>query len=154
MEHTITKPKSLQGYEVHRMVAGLTGGEAALHLDRGESLIIRTDAPLPAGRLVGFSLRACVSIKNNGHHRYFPLKDYKSRYAWLTHKGIQHGFELITAYSYSKKFTVKKPARSFTVDDTMFTGVLKVTDEDKFNSCLLSGIGNNARSFGFGMLVV
>ena len=40
----------------------------------------------------------------------------------------------------------------FTVDQTDFTGVLKVTDHALFIQAMSSGIGSTARAFGFGMI--
>jgi CRISPR-associated protein Cas6/Cse3/CasE subtype I-E len=154
MDHTITKPATVEGYAVHRMVAGLVNDAPALHVDTGDKLTIRTDAPMPSGHILGFSLRACVSVKNKGHHRYFPTGDWRSRHAWLQRKGLQHGFEVITVHCTAKHFVIEKQSGHFSVDDTQFTGVLKVVDQDKFSAAMLSGIGNTARAFGFGMLVI
>ena len=154
MEYVFPKPSSVEGYATHRMVTGLTEGATALHLDGGDQVRIRTDANLPTGLIRGFSLRACVSYKNKGRHRYFPINDWRSRHAWLDRKGLQHGFEVITVHATSVHFFVDKPNGKFTVDDTQFTGVLKVIDQDKFSAVLRSGIGNTARTFGFGMLVI
>ena len=84
MDYILTKPQTVEGYAVHRMVAGLLEGATGLHHDAGDTLTIRTDAPLPngEGNILGFSLRACVSVKNNGRHRYFPTTDWCSRHAW------------------------------------------------------------------------
>jgi CRISPR-associated protein Cas6/Cse3/CasE subtype I-E len=154
MDYTITKPPSLDGYPVHRMVAGLVADAPSQHVDAGQTLTIRTDAPMPSGHIVGFSLRACVSVKNKGRHRYFPTSDWRSRHAWLARKGLQHGFEVITVHCTAKHFVVEKRPTTFTIDDTQFTGVLKVIDQEKFSAALRSGIGNTARAFGFGMLVI
>ena len=51
MDHTITKPARVEGYAVHRMVAALVDDAPALHLDAGDTLTIRTDAPLPSGHI-------------------------------------------------------------------------------------------------------
>lgn len=154
MEFVLQKPSSMDGYATHRMVAGLAQGTPAIHLDEGDQVRIRTEAPLPTGPVFGFSLRACVSSKNKGRHRYFPTNDWRSRHAWLDRKGLLHGFEIITVHASARHFVVDKPSGRFTVDDTQFTGVLKVTDQDKFDAALKSGIGNTARSYGFGMLII
>lgn len=154
MDYTVSKPSSMQGYATHRMVAGLVEGAPSLHIDHGATLTIRTDAALPTGHIAGFSLRACVSIKNKGRHRYFPTTDWRARHAWLERKGLQHGFAIITVHCTARHFVVDKPPNKFTIDDTQFTGVLKVVDEEKFSAALKSGIGNTARAFGFGLLVI
>ena len=154
MDYTITKPPTVAGYSTHRMVAGLLEGAPAQHVDEGEKLTVRTNAALPSGHILGFSLRACVSVKNKGRHRYFPTNDWRARHAWLERKGAQHGFEVITVHCTAKHFVVQKSDGKFTIDDTQFTGVLKVVDHEKFAEGLRKGIGNTARAFGFGMLVV
>jgi len=50
--------------------------------------------------------------------------------------------------------TVQTGERQFTVDQTVYTGVLKVTDTERFNAALANGIGIKTRAFGFGMLVI
>lgn len=154
MDYTITKPPMVEGYSTHRIVAGLLGGAPALYVDGGKDLTIRTDVAVPSGHVLGFSLRACVSVKNKGRHRYFPTDDWRSRRAWLERKGLQHGFEVITVHCTAEHFVVEKRAGKFTIDDTQFTGVLKVVDREKFEAALRSGVGNTARAFGFGMLVI
>ncbi len=154
MEYSITKPPDVEGYAAHRMVAGLADAAPALHVDAGQTITIRTDSPMPSGHILGFSLRACVSVKNKGRHRYFPTDDWRSRHAWLERKGLQHGFEVITVHCTAKHFLVEKTTTSFTIDATQFTGVLKVVDQGKFTVAMHSGIGNTARAFGFGMLVI
>lgn len=154
MDFTIAKPTSVEGYAVHRMVAGLLDSAPALHVDAGATLTIRTEAPMPSGHILGFSLRACVSFKNKGRHRYFPTDDWRSRHAWLVRKGLQHGFEIITVHCTAKHFVVEKRPGTFTIDDTQFTGILKVLDQEKFAAALAGGIGNTGRAFGFGLLVI
>lgn len=136
------------------MVAGLLNDASGLHHDAGDTLVIRTDAPLPSGHIAGFTLRACVSVKNKGRHRYFPTTDWRSRHAWLERKGIQHGFEILTVHCTARHFVVEKTSQRFTIDDTQFTGVLKIVDPEKFALALQNGIGNTARAFGFGMLIL
>ena len=154
MEYIISKPPNIDSYATHRLVAGLANDTTALHHDEGSQVRIRTDAALPVGNILGFTLRACVSFKNKGHHRYYPTNDWRSRHEWLDKKGLQNGFEVITVHASAKHFLVQKPSGNFTIDDTQFTGVLKVTDQAKFDAVLKSGIGNTARSYGFGMLII
>ena len=93
-------------------------------------------------------------MKNNGRHRYFPTTDWRSRHTWLERKGIQHGFEIITVHCTARHYVVDKPPKKFTIDDTQFTGVLKIVEPEKFALALQNGIGNTARAFGFGMLIL
>jgi CRISPR-associated protein Cas6/Cse3/CasE subtype I-E len=164
MDFVMQKPPSVRGYALHRMAAGLADGGKILFADCGDHLLLRTDKPLDvdqrpvrdirAGSIIGFELRACVGKKVKGKHRYFPTSDWRSRHAWLEKQGERHGFSLITLHCVADMLTVKAGERQFTVDQTDFTGVLKVTDSDRFNNALATGIGNKARAFGFGMLVI
>ena len=95
-----------------------------------------------------------VSLSRTRAAPYFPSADWRSRHSWLERKGVQHGFEVITVHCSAKHLVIEKQSGHFSVDDTLFTGVLKVVDYDKYNAALLSGIGNTARAFGFGMLVI
>ena len=164
MDFVLQKPPSVRGYALHRMAAGLTGGDKVLFADCGDHLLLRTDKPLEAdqrpvrtiasGNIIGFELRACVGKKVKGKHRYFPTADWRSRHQWLERQGEQHGFSIVTVHSTAKMLTVKAGDRQFTVDQTDFTGVLKVTDADRFKQAVADGIGNKAKAFGFGMLII
>ena len=78
-DHTIPKPPSLDGYGLHRLVQGLTGGDSPLFVDMGDRVVVRTAKPITdagkpprtaeAGEIVGFELRACVARKVRGRHR-------------------------------------------------------------------------------------
>lgn len=161
-DYVVPKPASARGYALHRMAEGLTGGGRPLFTDFGNHMLLRTEQQIDAeqrplrmvkhGEIVGFELRACVSTKVKGRHRYFRTTDWRSRHEWLARQGERHGFEVITAHCEAAMVIVKKTERQFTVDQTDFTGVLKVTDESKFTQAIATGVGSTARAFGFGML--
>ena len=46
----------------------------------------------------------------------------------------------------------KKVSGAFTIDQTDFTGVLKVLDLDLFTEALQKGVGSTGKAFGMGML--
>lgn len=162
IDYVVPKPPTAQGYALHRIAEGLTGGARPLFTDFGDHMVLRSGTPIEAeprpirevhaGDIVGFELRACVGIKVKGRHRYFPLSDWRSRHQWLARQGERNGFEVITVHCTASVATVKKTDRQFTVDQTDFTGVLKITDEAKFAHALATGIGSTARAFGFGMI--
>lgn len=161
-DYVIPKPASTRGYALHRMAEGLTGGARPLFTDFGDHMVLRTDKPIEApprplrefmqGDIVGFELRACVGKKVRGQHRYFHTGDWRSRHEWLARQGERHGFAVITVHCTATMAEVVKADRRFTVDQTDFTGVLKVTDEAKFRRSVITGIGSTGRAFGFGML--
>ena len=161
-DYLVPKPTQVRGYALHRMAEGLTGGGRPLFTDFGDHMVLRSahavDAPqrplrdFTVGDIVGFELRACVGAKVKGRHRYFPLADWRSRHEWLNRQGMRHGFGVITVHCAASIATVTKGARAFTLDQTDFTGVLKVTDAAQFRNALATGVGSTGRAFGFGML--
>lgn len=165
LDHTIPKPESLTGYRLHQLVEGLTSGEKPLFLDRGYSLLVRSEKEISqsgvvlrsvcANDIIGFELRACVSKKIKGKHRYFPTSNYRQRHDWLRKKGAQLGFETLTVTCSCIMQEIKDGKdRKFHVDQTDFAGILKVTDQNKFKSALEIGVGSTAKAFGFGLLVI
>lgn len=164
MDFVMQKPPSVRGYALHRIAAGLADGEKVLFADCGDHMLLRTGKPLEvdqrpvrtiaAGDIIGFELRACVGKKVKGKHRYFRTSDWRSRHEWLEHRGEAHGFSIITVHCIAEMLTVATGDRRFTVDQTDFTGVLKVTDVERFNNAVANGVGNKAKAFGFGMLVI
>lgn len=161
-DYVVPKPATARGYALHRMAEGLTGGARPLFADFGDHMVLRTESPIEAtqrplrqvaeGDIIGFELRACVGTKVKGRHRYFRLSDWRSRHEWLERQGRRHGFEVITVHCSASMARVEKPQEVFTIDQTDFTGVLKVTDGNKFQQALSQGVGSTARAFGFGMI--
>jgi CRISPR-associated protein Cas6/Cse3/CasE subtype I-E len=164
MDFVMQKPPSLRGYALHRIAARLADGKKVLFADCGDHLLLRSGQPMQAaqrpvrtiapGDIIGFELRACVGKKVKGRHRYFRTSDWRSRHEWLEQRGAAHGFSIITVHCTAEMLTVATGNRRFTVDQTDFTGVLKVTDVDRFNNAVANGVGNKAKAFGFGMLVI
>jgi len=162
IDYVVPKPPTAQGYALHRIAEGLTGGARPLYTDFGDHMVLRSDKVIEAeqrpvrqvsqGDIVGFELRACVGTKVKGKHRYFPTADWRSRHEWLDRQSKRHGFEVITVHCTASIAKVEKAQRQFTVDQTDFTGVLKVTDQALFTQAMSSGIGSTARAFGFGMI--
>jgi len=162
IDYVVPKPTTVRGYALHRIAEGLTAGGRPLFTDFGDHMVLRTDKVVDApqrsirevsqGDIVGFELRACVATKVKGRHRYFHTSDWRSRHAWLARQSQRHGFDVITVHCTARVATVGNGAREFTVDQTDFTGVLKVTDAACFARALADGVGSTARAFGFGML--
>lgn len=164
-EFTVKKPRSISGYPIHRAVAALTQGAPHIWRDNGETLAIRTTAPLDAegvdlpevqlGELRLFSLLACVGSKVRGRHVYPPRGDHAVRHAWLGRQGQRHGFEVVSVHCTSDIARIAdQSGRNFTLDATDFTGVLKVTDAAAFQSALRDGVGSTGRAFGFSFLSI
>lgn len=165
LEYTLNKPATVSGYPLHRLVMGLTDGAPALFVDAGQDVLIRTSAPLDApsrpvvefanGAVTAFELRACCGKKRKGRNIYFPLKDWRSRHDWLKRKGEDLGFVPLTVHSTAEIATIDNSSgRRFRIDQTDFTGVLRVTDANLFHKALRDGVGSVAKTYGFGMLIV
>lgn len=163
MDYVLTKPAAASGYDGHRIIAGLLDGMPAQFVDRGDHLVIRSDQPIAGieaipmrpladGAILGFTLRASTGTKVKGHHRYWPTGDWRSRHAWLDRRGQRHGFEVISVHCKARIATIEKAGRRFTIDQTDFTGVLKVVDLDLFQAALRTGVGSTGKAFGMGML--
>lgn len=162
IDYVVSKPASVRGYALHRIAEGLTGGGRPLFTDFGDHMLLRSnqtlDAPerplrqVKAGDIVGFELRACVSAKVKGKHRYFHTGDWRRRHLWLERQGLRHGFAVVTVHCTATIATVSNGTKTFTVDQTDFTGVLKVIDESAFALAMVGGIGSTGRAFGLGML--
>ncbi|MGI9135412.1 MAG: type I-E CRISPR-associated protein Cas6/Cse3/CasE [Rhodoferax sp.] len=164
-EFVLKKPVTVRGYPIHRTVAALARGSAHLWRDDGDTLIIRTAAPIgmpgadlpkvAEGELRLFKLRACVSRKVGGRHIYPPQGDHQVRHAWLGRQGLRHGFEVVVAHSVSEAARVAdQSGRNFVLDATEFTGVLKVTDVKAFANALCVGVGSTGKAFGFSLLSI
>lgn len=96
-------------------------------------------------------------IKNG---RREPIVQREALIEWMTRKAGQHGFEVDAA----TLKTIPRPRQPFTKQDhstrgrhtgthtaTEFTGLLTVTDQERFRTAANGGIGT-AKAFGFGML--
>jgi hypothetical protein len=165
LDHVIPKPPSIKGYALHRVVQGLTDGESPLFADMGDNLIVRTEKPVTdkgapprvatTGDIIGFELRACVSKKIKGRHVYYPIADWRIRHAWLHKQGERHGFEPLTISCQADQAKLDDgKGRAFTVDQTDFVGILRVTDKSNFEKAVANGVGSTAKAFGFGMLIL
>lgn len=165
LDHVILKPASIKGYDLHRLVQGLTSGENSLFADLGDKLVVRTEQALTeegtpprliaTGGLAAFELRACVSRKIRGRHIYYPTADWRSRHAWLHKRGERHDFEPLTINCQATMARIDDGiGRAFTVDQTDFVGVLRVMDSRKFRKAVAIGVGSTAKTYGFGMLVI
>lgn len=164
-EFTVKKPRSVNGYPIHRAVAALAQGAPHVWRDNGDTLTIRTATELDAegvalpqvqlGELRLFNLRACVSSKVRGRHIYPPRGDHVARQAWLVKQGLLHGFEVVTVHcSSAAARVVDHTGRNFTLDATDFTGVLKITNTSTFENALCTGVGSTGRAFGFSLLSI
>lgn len=159
MDILIDKPPRLRGYALHRIVEQHQQGLPALWADEGNQLRIRPRNATPpayeAGKLLGFTVTACVAYKNHGRHRYYPAADWRSRKDWLERKAAQHGFEVLGVHVEPGMARVEAhDGRKFSLDSTQFTGLLRVTDPVRFAKVLTQGVGTTGSAFGLNLLIV
>ncbi len=71
-----------------------------------------------------FRLHGMVTQKssNDGKKRFYRRGHHAPRYDWLTRRGKEHGFEVITASVDVTRDHVDKPGRTFFLDVSRFTG--------------------------------
>lgn len=165
LDHKIPKPGTISGYALHRMVAGLVDGSPALFLDNGDHLVIRTAKPItatgravempPSGAVIAFELKASVAARKGGKNIYPPQHDWRVRREWLNGEGFKHGFEVLAVHvSANRECVATGGGRSFWIDASQFTGVLKVIDALKFSVALGKGVGRVGKAYGMGMLLI
>jgi hypothetical protein len=164
LEYSINKPLDLSVQELYRMVAGLTEGEPAVFSDGGDTLLLRTKRRLKAnsralrtlenGYISAFELRASVPKKSRGQNAYYPVKNWRARHRWISQEAMKNGFEILAVHSWSKIVTIENGSQRFELDQTDFSGILRVLDKGLFANGLINGIGSTAKSYGFGMLII
>ncbi len=107
------------------------------------------------GKLVGFSVTACVAYSSGNRHKYLPTSDWRGRKRWLEERAIKCGFAVVGVHVSGGMQTVDAhDGRRFTVDATEFIGLLKITDISAFRYCYLNGIAKVGKAFGLNMIVL
>lgn len=159
MDILIDKPPRIRGYALHRIVEQYRQGKPALWADEGQQVRIRPEEAVPPeypiGKLLAFTVTACVSFSAGHKHRYLPLDDWRGRRVWLERHAQKNGFEVLGVHvSPGMQKVETHDGRRFTVDATEFTGLLRVTDPNAFGRCLTKGVGRVGKAFGLNLLIV
>jgi hypothetical protein len=163
-DHMIPKPPTVGPYACHMLLAGLTDGDMPLFCDMGSHLLVRSEKALTEdgvqvpdvalGEVRAFELRVSCGKKVKGQHRYFPLDDWQARHDWLRARAPGIGIEVLTVNCTASRVKIIKKARAFHIDQTDFTGILRVTDKEKFQLAVANGVGSTGKSFGHCLLVI
>lgn len=167
-DHKITKPASLNAYEIHKMVESLFKDAEGrnLFLDNGDHVLVRSrdkdisgTAGSPVrevrvGEIAFIELRASCFVSSGGKKHFLKPGDWRSRHTWLEKKGASNGFEVLTVTCSLSWLKIPKPNAEFSLDCTDFSACIKVTELQKFSQCLEHGIGAKGRAFGFGMVIL
>lgn len=159
MDILIDKPARVRGYALHRLVEQYQQGKPALWADEGKQVRIRPRDSIPptfeTGKILGFTVKACVAYSSGNQHVYLPLADWRGRRQWLEKRAAKCGFDLVGVHvSGAMEEVQTHDGRNFTIDATEFTGLLKILDLDAFTRCYMSGLGKVGKSFGLNMIVV
>ena len=159
MDILIDKPARVRGYALHRLVEQHQQGVPALWADEGPRVRIRPrnqDSPsFELGKIIGFTVTACVAFSSGNKHKYLPTDDWRGRRQWLEQRGAKCGFEVVGVHVSGAMQPIEThDGRRFTVDATEFTGLLKVTDLVAFQHCYLNGISKVGKAFGLNMIVI
>jgi len=164
-DYIIPRPTSLGLYAVHRFVAQLCDGTPYLFVDRGDHVVIRTtralcdqfrEIAIPShGSVMAFSLRSAVSKRHRGKNTYARLGDWRARHDWLHQRSEKNGFTVLALHTTDGSVKVEgRTNKTFSMDRTDFTGVLKVCDSALFAHALTRGIGRVGKPYGMGLLVI
>ena len=163
--------------QLHRLVMGLFGTDRkSSHVlyrlrdqDRALSLYLYSDgerdlsdwlSQMEAGQIRGFDLLAAPTKKvptetgRNSQRRI--LRTEEERLAWLTRKGEQNGFRLLTCRELENKrkqgyHTTSNGGRMY-LAGYHYQGTLQISDPVRFRHALQEGIGSG-RAYGLGMLL-
>ena len=96
-----------------------------------------------------------MATRRGGRNIYPEVGDWRARREWLEAHGLRHGFEVMAVHvTDDREKVTASGGRTFWIDASRFTGVLKVTDAAKFSGALATGIGRVGKAFGMGMLVI
>jgi len=107
---------------------------------------------VPAGTRLAFRLRANIThkIERSSQRRSWPLEEMAPRRQWLERRAVTHGFAVETAEIEAQRVFIRK-GRGFWIDETIFTGTLRVEEATAFAAALAGGVGQRG-AFGFGLL--
>jgi hypothetical protein len=106
------------------------------------------------GASLRFRLNSNITHKvgRSGKRASWPREEMEPRLRWLERRATENGFTVEQVQTDVGRAFVRK-GKGFWIDDTRFTGTLRVDDAIRFASGLSGGIGQRS-TFGFGLLVL
>ncbi|MGG5818734.1 type I-E CRISPR-associated protein Cas6/Cse3/CasE [Falsiroseomonas sp. HW251] len=136
-------------------IGRIAGGRAARarlppdHPDGAAGLPVM--APVEGERF-GFRLASNITQKDSatGKRRSWARDDVAPRLRWFERRAAEHGFRVEQVQAEVARCFIRK-GRGFWIDETIFTGILVVTNEQAFAAALAGGVGQRG-AFGFGLL--
>lgn len=106
-----------------------------------------------------------AKFRDDKKRRRISMNKDEDRIEWLTRKGLEAGFRLtnikvaltvenVASVAEGKiNFRKEKSSPNLTFGSVIFEGVLQVTDAEKFQEALKTGIGTG-KAYGFGLLSI
>ena len=135
--------------------------ERAAHngmIPAGTRDMMAVEALFTEGRRFRFDLltvpakKALDRTRRNSQRRI--LRDPEERLAWLARKAEAGGFRILSAADEEgETLHAKKAGGELWIHTTRFSGVLEITDPDRFLDAWKNGIGPE-KAYGLGMLMV
>jgi CRISPR system Cascade subunit CasE len=105
-----------------------------------------------------FTLRANPTRRNSQSRKLIPIQHEEQLIDWIKQKGSQNGFSMVDESLLIRKappLLIHKPedgkSLHIQIQATDFSGLLQITDSQKFIQAWQAGIGRG-KSFGCGML--
>lgn len=92
------------------------------------------------------------SSPNKKNSARIALRTSDKKIDWLRQKGFQNGFELITVQLINGD-VINSDIKNINICSTHFSGILKVTNKEKFINALKTGIGPE-KAYGLGLLFI
>jgi CRISPR system Cascade subunit CasE len=116
---------------------------------------------MSVGQIWGFDLLTMpyrkVAEEAGKNSRRRVLRTHEERMAWLARKAAQNGFAVVEAQeNQAEKLNAVHPAEQggqLRMDVYRYSGVLHITDSDRFRRALRQGIGPG-KAYGMGMLLL
>jgi hypothetical protein len=91
-------------------------------------------------------------IGATGKRASWPRNEIAPRLRWLDRRAAENGFVVEQVQTDVDRAFIRK-GKGFWIDDTRFSGILRVTDSTRFATGLVGGIGQRS-TFGFGLLEI
>ena len=104
------------------------------------------------GASLRFRLNVNITHKigTTGKRASWPRHELTPRLRWLERRAVESGFSIEQVQADVSRAFIRK-GKGFWIDDTRFSGTLRVTDRTRFANGLADGIGQRS-AFGFGLL--
>lgn len=106
------------------------------------------------GTSLRFQIRANPVRRFGNDRKRWAIKDPELQKEWFKNQAETNGFSLVDlSLSQEGTIQVARFPNPISIESATFKGTLVVIDPDRFENCLLQGIGPS-KAFGFGLLTI